>query len=206
MAAEAFSESQLQQLLWHVCKCGPVAALNKLVEVHGVCLDITNDDSETPLIVGVRNGATDVVRALLRHGPRLDIRASGKTCVEWARNSDMYQLFQIEAIQLMTMGNVPRLTELLDAGLEIVDESDFSPLTWSRQIGTKEVIDLLQSRLGEESGSCAGDVATKGEVTGQHRPRPMSKSSSDLPSLCLHVRGATAYELFVRFVGQPRSF
>ena len=120
-----------------------MAAVKKLVEVHKVALDIT-DQGETPLIAAVRGGSTDVVRVLLKHKPRLDVKYKGLTGIEWAKkNPQLYQIFQMEGIQLMTIGDIPRLLELVDAGLDTSDDSDFSLLKWARSMGVKEVEDIL---------------------------------------------------------------
>lgn len=144
--SSSFSASQLESLFWHVCANGPVAAVQKLISVHGLSVDRLNKHGETPLIVAVRSGATDVVRALLKHRPRLSGQLfEGKTCVQWAKGTPLYQVFQMEAMQLMTTEDLPRLQEMLEAGLDASDETDLSPLHWAKTVGTDKVVALLQS-------------------------------------------------------------
>ena len=73
---DSFTPGQLQSLLWHVCAHGPVAALQKLIEKHGLSPDVVSGGGESPLIIAVRHGATDVVRALLKYRPALGLKLS----------------------------------------------------------------------------------------------------------------------------------
>eukprot|EP00750_Incisomonas_marina_P021277 INCI4257.1.p1 GENE.INCI4257.1~~INCI4257.1.p1 ORF type:complete len:220 (-),score=35.42 INCI4257.1:267-926(-) len=210
--SSSFSTSQLESLFWHVCANGPVAAVQKLILVHGLSVDRLNKYGETPLIVAVRSGATDVVRALLKHRPRLSGQlVEGKTCVEWAKGTQLYQVFQMEAMQLMTTEDLPRLKEMLEAGLDANDETDLSPLHWAKTVGTDKVVELLQLQCPMATGQASPNTTEPKRGTSRQSGQACQGNASggqkgSFDSLELFFPASPHRVLILHLVGDSASF
>jgi len=191
-----FSQDQLQSLLWHVCEKGPVAALQKLLDVHKLPLDLLNTNGQTPLMVAVQSGPNDIVRAILKRRPDLQRRWHGKTCIEIAKKRHpIYQTFQMEAIQLIAAKDFERLEEMVSAGLEPEDDSDLSPLEWAKSAHVPEAVRLLSSSPSDCSalsgeGNYSGHVGRRRGISDSLGFAEVVFESCPRDTFALHVTSA----------------